>query len=70
MLRNPTKKTNIRNSRRVSPSLTRGLNPLRQCLTDMVKQYEKLKEMLGSVGEKVRIAKTFNCDNVMRISGI
>ena len=31
--------------------------------TDYEAQYNKLKEMLGSVGEKVWIAKTFNCDN-------
>ena len=31
--------------------------------TDYDAQYAKLKEMLGSVGSKVWIAKTFNCDN-------
>ena len=30
---------------------------------DYEQQYAKLQEMLGSVGEKVWIAKTFNCDN-------
>ena len=30
-------------------------------------QYAKLKEMLGSVGDKVWIAKTFNCDNGKKI---
>lgn len=33
--------------------------------TDYESQYAYLKRMLGSVGEKVWIAKTFNCDNVM-----
>lgn len=31
--------------------------------TDYAAQYAQLKEMLGSVGEKVWIAKTFMCDN-------
>ena len=31
--------------------------------TDYEAQYAYLKKMLGSVGEKVWIAKTFNCDN-------
>lgn len=31
--------------------------------TDYEAQYAQLKDMLGSVGEKVWIAKTFNCDN-------
>jgi len=31
--------------------------------TDYAAQYAQLKEMLGAVGEKVWIAKTFNCDN-------
>lgn len=31
--------------------------------TDYEKQYQYLKNMLGRVGEKVWIAKTFNCDN-------
>jgi len=31
--------------------------------TDYEAQYAYLKRMLGSVGEKVWIAKTFNCDN-------
>lgn len=31
--------------------------------TDYESQYAYLKRMLGSVGEKVWIAKTFNCDN-------
>ncbi|MBQ8952407.1 MAG: sugar O-acetyltransferase, partial [Eubacterium sp.] len=35
--------------------------------TDYDAQYAKLKEMLGSVGEKVWIAKTFNCDNGKKI---
>lgn len=35
--------------------------------TDYDAQYSKLKEMLGSVGEKVWIAKTFNCDNGKKI---
>lgn len=30
--------------------------------TDYQAQYEQLKSMLGSVGERVWIAKTFNCD--------
>ncbi|MBQ3812345.1 MAG: hypothetical protein II841_02130 [Bacteroidales bacterium] len=30
--------------------------------TDYLAQYEQLKRMLGSVGERVWIAKTFNCD--------
>ena len=30
--------------------------------TDYITQYEQLKKMLGSVGERVWIAKTFNCD--------
>jgi len=30
--------------------------------TDYQAQYEQLKRMLGSVGERVWIAKTFNCD--------
>ena len=30
--------------------------------TDYAAQYEQLKRMLGSVGERVWIAKTFNCD--------
>jgi len=34
-----------------------ALDPL-----DFDAQYQMLKEMLGSVGEKVWIAKTFNCD--------
>lgn len=29
---------------------------------DYAAQYEQLREMLGSVGERVWIAKTFNCD--------
>lgn len=35
--------------------------------TDYEKQYAKLKEMLGYMGEKVWIAKTFNCDNGKKI---
>lgn len=31
--------------------------------TDYEGQYNILKEMLGGIGEKVWIAKTFNCDN-------
>ncbi len=31
--------------------------------TDYEKQYQYLKNMLGRVGKKVWIAKTFNCDN-------
>ena len=31
--------------------------------TDYESQYAYLKRMLGSVGAKVWIAKTFNCDN-------
>lgn len=31
--------------------------------SDYDAQYDQLKEMLGSVGEKVWIAKTFSCDN-------
>ena len=34
---------------------------------DYEAQYAQLKEMLGSVGEKVWIAKTFNCDNGKKI---
>ena len=30
--------------------------------TDYAAQYEQLKRMLGTVGERVWIAKTFNCD--------
>ena len=30
--------------------------------TDYAAQYEQLRRMLGSVGERVWIAKTFNCD--------
>lgn len=36
--------------------------------TDTEAQYAQLKEMLGSVGEKVWIAKTFQCDNGKNIS--
>ena len=35
--------------------------------TDYNAQYAKLREMLGSVGDKVWIAKTFNCDNGKKI---
>ena len=35
-----------------------ALDPL-----DFATQYETLKNNLGSVGQKVWIAKTFNCDN-------
>lgn len=35
--------------------------------TDYDAQNEQLKKMLGSVGEKVWIAKTFNCDNGKKI---
>ena len=35
--------------------------------TDYGAQYAKLKEMLGSIGEKVWIGKTFNCDNGKKI---
>ena len=35
--------------------------------TDYSAQYEQLKEMLGSVGERVWIAKSFNCDCGMNI---
>lgn len=35
--------------------------------TDYEAQYAQLKAMLGSVGEKVWIAKTFNCDNGKKI---
>lgn len=35
--------------------------------TDYDAQYAQLKEMLGSVGEKVWIAKTFSCDNGKKI---
>jgi len=35
--------------------------------TDYDSQYAKLKEILGSVGENVWIAKTFNCDNGKKI---
>lgn len=34
---------------------------------DYEKQYLQLKEMLGSVGKKVWIAKNFNCDNGKKI---
>lgn len=34
---------------------------------DYEAQYKQLKEMLGSVGENVWIAKTFNCDNGKKI---
>ena len=35
--------------------------------TDYSAQYTQLKEMLGGCGEKVWIAKTFNCDNGKKI---
>lgn len=35
--------------------------------TDYEAQYNQLKHMLGSVGEKVWIGKTFNCDNGKKI---
>lgn len=35
--------------------------------TNYEAQYAQLKTMLGSVGEKVWIAKTFNCDNGKKI---
>ena len=35
--------------------------------TDYDAQYTQLKMMLGSVGEKVWIGKTFNCDNGKKI---
>lgn len=35
--------------------------------SDYDAQYEQLKKMLGSVGEKVWIGKTFNCDNGKKI---
>ena len=35
--------------------------------TDYEAQYAKLREMLGGIGEKVWIAKTFNCDNGKKI---
>ena len=35
--------------------------------TDYDAQYAQLKEMLGGCGEKVWIAKTFNCDNGKKI---
>lgn len=35
--------------------------------TDYDAQYKQLKTMLGKVGEKVWIAKTFNCDNGKKI---
>ena len=35
--------------------------------TDYATQYAHLRLMLGSVGEKVWIAKTFNCDNGKKI---
>ena len=35
--------------------------------TDYTAQYAQLKAMLGSVGEKVWIGKTFNCDNGKKI---
>ncbi len=35
--------------------------------TDYAAQYQQLQTMLGSVGEKVWIAKTFNCDNGKKI---
>lgn len=35
--------------------------------TDYDAQYAQLKAMLGGVGEKVWIAKTFNCDNGKKI---
>ena len=35
--------------------------------TDYDAQYAQLKAMLGSVGEKVWIGKTFNCDNGKKI---
>ena len=38
--------------------------------TDYESQYAYLKRMLGSVGEKVWIAKTFNCDNVTILPGV
>jgi len=45
-------------------------NAIRQCRIynaiddeDFAAQYSHLKQMLGAVGEKVWIGKTFNCDN-------
>ncbi|MBP3198600.1 MAG: sugar O-acetyltransferase [Eubacterium sp.] len=55
-------------------AIARKVNALNQCRkfndiddTDFEAQYEQLKAMLGSVGEKVWIAKTFNCDNGQKI---
>ena len=49
--------------------VARKTNAIRECErfnaiegTDYTAQYEQLKKMLGSVGERVWIAKTFNCD--------
>lgn len=49
---------------------SRKTNAIRQCRVynaiddeDFAAQHEHLKQMLGSVGEKVWIGKTFNCDN-------
>lgn len=49
--------------------VARKTNAIRECErfnaiegTDYTAQYEQLKRMLGSVGERVWIAKTFNCD--------
>lgn len=50
-------------------------NAIVQCMkynaiddTDYDAQYAQLKAMLGHVGEKVWIGKTFNCDNGKKIS--
>ena len=55
-------------------AIARKVNALNQCRkfndiddNDFEAQYEQLKAMLGSVGEKVWIAKTFNCDNGQKI---
>ena len=49
--------------------VARKTNAIRECErfnaiegTDYTAQYEQLKRMLGSIGERVWIAKTFNCD--------
>ena len=49
--------------------VARKTNAIRECErfnaiegTDYTAQYEQLKRMLGSVGDRVWIAKTFNCD--------
>ena len=55
-------------------AMARKRNALVQCAKynaisdiDFEAQYEQLKQMLGSVGKNIWIAKTFNCDNGKKI---